>query len=183
VPIVPDEPRAVRPSPRAEDFVDTVVGLTRRRVEVADPETAALVVSLMRAAGRHRGLFEERAHAEQGRHLRAFSVLYLVWIFDELTARDLGRSLGMSRQTTSAALAALESAGLVCRSRADQGDRRLVRVRLTEPGERAVAAQFRAQHRLDSRWLAVLTPGDRRLLRTLLDRVATSPVPGPSLVS
>lgn len=169
-------------SPAASDFVDTVVDLTTRRAEGADPDTTALVVALLRAVGRHRGLFEQRAHDQHGRHLRAFSVLYLVWLCDQLKARDLARLLGMSRQTTSAALGSLESAGLVCRERDESGDRRLIAVRLTEDGRRIVEQEFHAQHRLDARWLSVLSPTERRSLRSLLDRLAT-PVPGgPALV-
>jgi DNA-binding MarR family transcriptional regulator len=162
-----------RPRPAARDFVDTVVDLTQRRAEGADPETTALVVVLLRAVGRHRGLFEQRAHDQHGRHLRAFSVLYLVWLYGTLEGRDLARLLGMSRQTTSAALGALESAGLVCRERDASGDRRLVEVRLTDDGRRTVEQEFRAQHGVDARWLSVLTPAERRTLRELLERLVT----------
>ncbi len=171
----------VAPAAAAGDFVDTVVDLTSRRAEGTDPETTALVVSLLRAAGRHRGIFEQRAHAQHGRHLRAFSVLYMVWLHEQLRARDLARLLGMSRQTTSAALGALEASGLVCRERNGSGDRRLIAVRLTEQGRRAVETEFWSQHGLDARWLSVLSPAERRTLRCLLERLAAAP-PGPALV-
>ena len=162
-----------RPRPAASDFVDTVADLTQRRAEGADPETTALVVALLRAGGRHRGLYERRAHDQGGRHLRAFSVLYLVWLYGRLRARDLARLLGMSRQTTSAVLASLESGGLVCRERGEGRDRRLVEVRLTDDGRRTVEREFQAQHDLDGQWLAVLSPAEQRTLRHLLERLAT----------
>ncbi len=169
-------------NPAASDFVDIVVDLTARRAGGADPDTTALVVALLRAVGRHRGLFEQRAHDQHGRHLRAFSVLYMVWLYDQLKARDLARLLGMSRQTTSAALGSLETAGLVCRERDEGGDRRLIAVRLTEDGRRTVEQEFRAQHHLDARWVSVLSPAERRSLRNLLERLATPLPGGPALV-
>ncbi|MBK8469981.1 MAG: MarR family transcriptional regulator [Actinomycetales bacterium] len=152
-------------------WVDTVVQLTSRRTSHVDTEIAGLVIALMRAAGRHRAMFESRAHDEGGKHLRAFSVLYMLWIFEHLQARDLTRLLGISRQTISAALASLESAGMILRARGSTGDRRLVEIRLTPAGRASVEREFHAQHHLDGRWFEALSVHDRRTLRSLLERL------------
>ena len=151
--------------------VEAMVDLTHRRVPGTDDETMGLVLALLRAAGRHRQTFESRAHADHGRHLRAFSVLYVVWLFGRPTARDIAHRLGMSRQTTSATLPGLEADGLVVRARDAAADRRLVIVELTQAGRDVVETEFRKQHELDVSWTRVLSAPERRELRNLLERL------------
>lgn len=151
--------------------VEAMVDLTHRREPGTDEETMGLVLALLRAAGRHRQSFETRVHADHGRHLRAFSVLYVVWLFGSPTARDIAHRLGMSRQTTSATLAGLETDGLLVRARDTAGDRRLVIVELTDAGRGVVETEFRRQHELDVCWTRVLSAPERRILRRLLERL------------
>jgi len=158
------------------DYVDVVVSLTSRRARI-DAQAMALVVALLRAAGRHRHTFERRARDIGGRHMRAFSVLYLLWVFGELSARDLARQLGMSRQTTSVVLAALVDEGLVVRRRSSGGDRRLVGLALSEAGVAEIEREFVQQHATDSEWLSVLSPEERTTLLVLLERIVAQRVP------
>lgn len=87
--------------------------------------------------------------------------------------------LGLTRGALSARLGPLEEAGLITRTH-ETGDRRRVRVRLTEAGydafERHAVSEDRGEHAL----LAVLTEEEKRTLADLLRKLVEAAESGPA---
>lgn len=115
--------------------------LPRPRLDGVDPAAMRAFESFMRAmhVQRHaaaRGL--ERG----GSSFAQMAYLRLLAANDGITQRELARELQFSKPTVTAALTALEREGLLER-RADERDRRLTRVFLTEEG-RAREERLRA---------------------------------------
>ncbi|MGS2805023.1 MarR family winged helix-turn-helix transcriptional regulator [Nocardia sp. MW-W600-9] len=85
----------------------------------------------------------------------------------ELNPSVLADTLMLSRAGMTGRIDRLEAAGLVRRS-ADQGDRRAVRVALTDEGRALVDVVVGAHTENETRMLSVLDPADR----AALDRIA-----------
>lgn len=89
---------------------------------------------------------------------------------ESLTLSELGQRLLKLNSNITALIDNLESRGLVQRVR-DGGDRRIVRVRLTEAGRRLRAEAVPSQNRLISELLAGLDEEEVRVLLRLLAKV------------
>lgn len=165
------------PSPArvsGSEFGEVAAKLTSERLGGLDKQAVTLGFSLVRTAAAHMQELERAVHRPKGWSFSGFRIMYMIWLFEEIEARDLARLAGVSRQTTSTVLANLESAGLVRREQTSTTDRRLVAVRLTERGAQEIENAFADQNRLEARWYSVLTPEERALLKSLLDRVSIS---------
>lgn len=154
------------------EFGDVAAELTRQRLPGIDQVAMALGFALVRTGTAHMQEIERRVHRPRGLSFSGFRILYMIWLFKEIEARDLARLAGVSRQTTSTVLANLESNGFVHRERTSETDRRLVAVRLTLEGEAMIGDVFTEQNRLESEWFDCLTPDERAQLKSLLDRVS-----------
>lgn len=139
-------------------------------VEESDVARAELVFNLSRAHARLSADFDA-LHRERGWSWAGFRLMNVLWAVGEVDMRDLARLSGASRATISSALNALERNGSVRRTR-DPRDRRLVTVRLTEEGERALVDGMRVQAAREREWFAVLEPEQVRTLAALLAAVA-----------
>ena len=109
-------------------------------------------------------------HRRHDRNWIVFNVLYVVWAFEQVSARDVVEWMGLSRQTISNTLRALEVKGMITRTR-DAADARMMTIRLTEEGRTSVERSLVEQFELDSAVFAALTPEERDQLASLLDRV------------
>ena len=89
------------------------------------------------------------------------------------TQQDLARAVGIEGPTRTRPVDALERDGLVTRRR-DTGDRRAVRVELTEAGEALHAELLRAVIAFNRRLRRGLAEEDIIRLRELLDRLASN---------
>ena len=89
------------------------------------------------------------------------------------TQQDLARAVGIEGPTLTRHVDALERDGLVTRRR-DTGDRRAVRVELTEAGEALHAELLRAVIAFNRRLRRGLAEEDIARLRELLDRLASN---------
>lgn len=89
------------------------------------------------------------------------------------TQQDLARAVGIEGPTLTRHVDALERDGLVTRRR-DTGDRRAVRVELTEAGEALHAELLRAVIAFNRRLRRGLAEEDIIRLRELLDRLASN---------
>lgn len=151
----------------------------RLRAEgVASAETAEhaeLVFNLTRLYSRMTQDFEAM-HRRRGWTWAGFRIMNVLWALDAVELRDVARLSGGSRAAISAALNALQRAGLVTRIR-DDVDRRLVRLELTEPGRAALTDAIHAQAELERRWLDELDTVDQRRLTDLLARLADQKKP------
>lgn len=159
------------------EFPDVAAQLTRRHLPDLDEMTFHLGFSLSRAAAMHVQASESRIHRPQGWSWSAFRVMYIIWVFGQVEARDVARLSGVSRQATSSVLATLEGNQLIVRERESNTDRRLVSVRLSDKGQKAIREAFTAQHQLELDWFGLLDPQEQATLLGLLDRLVEHQVP------
>jgi DNA-binding MarR family transcriptional regulator len=141
-----------------------------RRMPDLDAESATIGLTLTRAAHAHASASEALVHRRHDRNWLVFNVLYVVWAFEPVSARDVVEWMGMSRQTISNILRALEAKGVITRAR-DTEDARLMTIRLTEEGRASVERSITEQFELDSAVFSALTEEERDQLASLLDRV------------
>jgi DNA-binding MarR family transcriptional regulator len=142
----------------------------RTRFPDLDTESATLGITLTRAAHAHANISEDVVHRHHARNWLVFRVLYVVWSFEPVSARDVVASMQLSRQTVSNTLRSLEADGLITRTRDDQ-DARLMTIRLTDEGRASVEEALEQQFALDSAIFEALTAEERSQLSSLLNRV------------
>lgn len=153
------------------DFGNVAARLTRERRSDLDDQAVALGLTIIRASSAHMQESERRVHRPHGWSWSGFHIMYMIWLFGEIEARDLARLAGVSRQTTSSVLANLEANGFVSRERTSDTDKRLVTVTLTPTGASAIDDAFAQQNALETEWFGCLSAEERDQLKSLLDRV------------
>jgi DNA-binding MarR family transcriptional regulator len=166
----PDPDTTDAGSPGAE-FRATAVARTKERRPEIDGPSVAFTLLLNRMSATHQHLCERLVHRPHGWTYSGFRVMFMIWLLEPVEARDLARWAGVSRQTTSTVLGTLESAGLITRKQTSTTDRRLVSVRLTSTGRRAIEEAIGEQNELEQVWFGALDEQEQRLLLSLLDRV------------
>lgn len=164
------------PSPKhmasmsAMEFERAAFEKTRSELTGLDEPVFHAGLNLVRAASSLVQASEENIHRPLGWTWAGFRVMYIIWITEEIEARNISRLAGVTRQTTSSVLATLERDGLVERERLSDTDRRLVTVRLTEAGRIGVRAAMVSQHALESSRFSSLSVAEREQLGELLRR-------------
>jgi DNA-binding MarR family transcriptional regulator len=88
----------------------------------------------------------------------------------ETSPSHLAELLGLTRGALSARLVTIEEAGLIVRTH-ETGDRRRVRVRLTDAGYAVFEQHAVAEEEGEIALLAALTPAERRTLADLLRKL------------
>jgi DNA-binding MarR family transcriptional regulator len=83
---------------------------------------------------------------------------------------DLAQELNLSSGATTLALNRLEEEGLILRTR-DEGDRRIVRVELTEEGRALILRLVGKRHQVWEKMLGALTPEEERELFRILEKM------------
>ena len=175
---MPKKEPAAGPTPLAasevtgEGFGERALELTRARIGTFDEDAALVAMMLTRTAVAHLQV-SERLHRTRDWSWSGFRIMWMIWLFQEIEARDLARLAGVSRQATSSVLTTLENKGLVHRERTSPTDRRLVTVSLTPEGLAEVERAFVDQNALDSQWFSVLDADDQRQFVRLLARVSS----------
>ncbi|WP_165763355.1 MULTISPECIES: MarR family winged helix-turn-helix transcriptional regulator [unclassified Nocardioides] len=106
---------------RGSEFSGLAAGRVSGLLPGVDIQSMELGFSLERAANAHMQQSESSVHRALGISWSAFRVLYIIWILDEVEARDVTRISGATRQATSAVLKQLETNGLVTRTRKSPG--------------------------------------------------------------
>ena len=110
------------------------------------------------------------AFARHGVHEGQQFVLRCLWQEDGLSPGEIARRLGLSTPTVTRAATRMEAAGLL-RREPHPGDRRLVRLRLTDRGrdlEKVIDAEMNG---VTERALAGFTAAERKQLVAMLQRV------------
>jgi MarR family transcriptional regulator, organic hydroperoxide resistance regulator len=96
-------------------------------------------------------------------------ILRCLWAQDGLTPGEIAKRLGLATPTVTRATARMEAAGLL-RREAHPGDRRLVRLMLTERGRSLEGVIAAETDRLTERALATFDPAQRdAVIRALRD--------------
>jgi len=115
--------------------------------------------------------------ADIGLCARQAGILTMVTELEPKTQKALADALGIDRTTMVALLDDLEDKGFVARQRHPR-DRRAFLVHPTDSGRAAKVAAVRILDEQQRRFLAPLTPAERRQLAALLTRLHRRPVPG-----
>ena len=155
-----------------ENFGQRALELTRARLGEFDEDAALVAMMLTRTSVAHLQV-SERLHRSREWSWSGFRIMWMIWLFEAIEARDLARLAGVSRQATSSVLATLEGKGLVHRERTSPTDRRLVTVSLTPEGLDEVKRAFVEQNVLDSQWFSVLDADEQRQFVRLLAKVSS----------
>jgi DNA-binding MarR family transcriptional regulator len=118
-----------------------------------------------------------RALRAYGLHAGQELMLAQLWREDGLTPGELAGRIGLETPTVTRMAQRMERAGFV-RRQPDTADRRLVRVYLTETGQRLRAAVPAALARADEAALAGFSPAERaRFVRFLRRLAGKGPAP------
>jgi DNA-binding MarR family transcriptional regulator len=115
--------------------------------------------------------YRGRALQAHGLHAGQNVMLEQLWREDGLTPGELAELIGIETPTVTRMAQRMERAGFVRRV-PDMADRRLVRVRLTEAGQRLRAVIPAAMARADEQALAGFTPAERGRFVDFLRRTA-----------
>jgi DNA-binding MarR family transcriptional regulator len=115
--------------------------------------------------------------AQIGLCARQAGILTMVTELEPMTQKALADALGIDRTTMVALLDDLEDKEFVARQRHPR-DRRAFLVHSTDSGRAAKAAAVRILDEQQRRFLAPLTPAERRQLAALLTRLHRRPAPG-----
>ena len=115
--------------------------------------------------------------AQIGLCARQAGILTMVTELEPMTQKALADALGIDRTTMVALLDDLEDKGFVARQRHPR-DRRAFLVHPTDSGRAAKAAAVRILDEQQRRFLAPLTPAERRQLAALLTRLHRRPASG-----
>jgi DNA-binding MarR family transcriptional regulator len=115
--------------------------------------------------------------AEMALSARQAGILTMVTELEPMTQKALGDALKIDRTTMVTLLDDLEDKGYVTRQRHPR-DRRAFLVHPTDAGHTAKAAAVRILDEQQRRFLAPLTPAERRQLAALLTRLHEQPAPG-----
>ena len=140
---------------------------TRQPTPSAEAGCSLLIFRLARATGFRLG--EALASVEMRTH--AFAVLQHLQQAGPLSQQDLGAALRINPSNLVGLLDALESEGLIVRTR-DPADRRRHLVEPTSRGRRRLAAAKRAVEEAERHLLAPLDSAERAQFKTLLERLA-----------
>jgi DNA-binding MarR family transcriptional regulator len=115
--------------------------------------------------------------AEMALSARQVGILTMVTELEPMTQKALADALRIDRTTMVALLDDLEDKGYVARQRHPR-DRRAFLVHPTDTGRAAQVAAVRILDEQQRRFLAPLTPAERRQLADLLTRLNRPPAPG-----
>jgi DNA-binding MarR family transcriptional regulator len=106
-----------------------------------DFRAMAAVSNLFRASAAVRRYMERRVLAEDRLSWTSFVVLWVLWVWGDMEARDLASAVGISRPTSTGVVTTLERRGYVERRR-NAADGRMVRVSLTPEGRKKIETLF-----------------------------------------
>ncbi len=147
----------------------------RARLEGLDLDFAALlaVSNVYRAATAIRNRMERDVLSAAGLSWGGFTILFVLWIWGPLEAHALAEECGLAKGTLTGMVGTLEGRGLVERVRL-VGDRRRVRVDLSEEGRRLIADVFPRFNSAESKVVAGLDGDEIGYLSRLLRLVTAT---------
>jgi DNA-binding MarR family transcriptional regulator len=158
-----------------QDSVDRHVELWSKELDWLDPVSEAIFVRLAILA-RHAAQARRDTLDADGLRYWQFKVLLQLRRTGppyEASPSQLADHLGLTRGALSARLAPIEEAGFITRTH-DTGDRRRVRVRLTEAGSAAFEEHASREERVEAALLAPLSPAERQTLADLLRKLVAA---------
>ncbi|WP_433504847.1 MarR family winged helix-turn-helix transcriptional regulator [Pseudonocardia halophobica] len=164
----------VRPDPAmvtAHEMADMIDAVLAERYAGLDSRALRLSTNLKRLLTLLGHRETEAVHEPYACPAAGFRVLAMLWIFGDMSTRDICKLSAVSRQALAGVLATLEKRGLVERDRATSADRRQYTVRITDRGVDLIGPGLLAQNEVHSRFFSVLDADEQRQLSTLLAKV------------
>jgi DNA-binding MarR family transcriptional regulator len=158
----------------ARAFEELVLDRVLELDALADTDAVELVLNLVRVANELVGELEMNVHRPQGWSWAGFRIMFCVLVAGPLEPRQVAPLAGVTRASVSAVLNTLERDGLVERRR-DSEDRRVVTIRLTPRGRKAVIDGFGLHHRVERAWASALSPHERKTMTRLLRKMLEHP--------
>jgi DNA-binding MarR family transcriptional regulator len=125
------------------------------------------VSNLFRASAAIRRHMEAKILADDRLSWTSFVALWVLWVWGEMESRDLAAAVGISRPTSTGVVSTLERRGYVRRLR-NARDGRMVRVSLTEVGQRKIEELFPRFNAEEAAVTAHLTPQEQDAMAAML---------------
>jgi MarR family transcriptional regulator, organic hydroperoxide resistance regulator len=132
-----------------------------------DFRAMAVVSNLFRSSTAIRRHMEARVLADDRLSWTSFVVLWVLWVWGEMEARELATAVGISRPTGTGVVSTLERRGMVRRRRGNR-DGRMVVVSLTRSGREKIEELFPRFNAEESAVTAHLSAADQERLASLL---------------
>ncbi|MBI3647290.1 MAG: MarR family transcriptional regulator [Actinobacteria bacterium] len=132
-----------------------------------DFRAMAVVSNLFRSSTAIRRHMESKILARDRLSWTSFVVLWVLWVWGDMEARELAAGVGISRPTATGVVTTLEGRGFVRRRKA-VADGRLVIVSLTAAGRRKIAELFPLFNAEEVAVTSHLSAADQEMLATWL---------------
>ena len=140
------------------------------------------ISNIYRAAGSIRRRAEHALLAEHGLSFGGFTIMWVLWVWEEMETARLADECGVAKGTLTGMLTTLEKQGLINRTRVES-DKRRVLVDLTAAGHETISLLFPKFNQFEGQMSAGLTDNEKRELARLLRIVitnATAETPEPA---
>ena len=128
------------------------------------------ISNVYRAAAAVRRLAEREVLAPYGLSFGAFTILWVLWIWDDMETAQLAQECNLAKGTLTGMLNTLEKRELVTRQRLESDMRRML-VSLTPEGTKTISEVFPKFNAFEGEMSAGLTGDEKELLADLLRRV------------
>lgn len=135
-----------------------------------DFQSLDAIANIYRSAAAIRRRAEGQVLAPYGLSFGAFTILWVLWIWDDMETSQLAQECNLAKGTLTGMLNTLEKRGLVERHRMES-DMRRMRVCLTAEGTETIAEVFPKFNAFEGEMSAGLTSGEKEQLADLLRRV------------
>ncbi|MGO0059180.1 MarR family winged helix-turn-helix transcriptional regulator [Brevibacillus fluminis] len=129
-----------------------------------------VVSNIYRAGQRMRLKMEREVLSQYGLSWTGFALLYNVWIWQSMEARELAKSMGVTVATVSSISNTLEAKSLIER-RVNQRDRRLVEISLTEQGRVVIEELYPLFNQREAEIVEGMNENEQQMLAHLLRKV------------
>lgn len=170
---LPNDPAAPASNDIPAETVDAKrSGSRTRQGDLAEDEIERVIgYRLAMASIPTRELYARHVGKPLGLRPVEFTLLALIQANPEVTAKRLSQALAISAPRLTPILERLEQRGLIARERSE-ADRRAQHIALTPTGLRTIQRGLALSQRAEAAHFAVLTPGERSILKELLAKVA-----------
>lgn len=125
------------------------------------------ISNIYRAAGGVRRRAESEVLADYGLSFGGFTIMWVLWVWDEMETARLAEECGVAKGTLTGMLTTLEKQGLVSRTRVES-DKRRVLVNLTKDGTATIDELFPKFNQFEGQMAAGLSSDEKRELARLL---------------
>lgn len=135
-----------------------------------DVGAMTVVTNLHRAAQKMKNKMEKEVLSQYRLSWTAFTLLYNLWIWEKMDARQLADSMGVTVATVSSVTNTLERKDL-CYREINKQDRRLIFLSLTKKGKKMIEELYPKFNKGETEIVAGLSEEEQEVLTRLLRRV------------